>query len=115
MAKKPSKTAQAGKTAKAGKTASAPAPAPVVTEVASVATKLTKRSTVKVSDKLDATGKVPKNRTEHTKAAWEAVAAILPNTIAELVKLEPLAHPDCKSPQAYLSYMIRRGALKVAG
>lgn len=105
-----------GKTAKAGKTTKG-APAPIVqkvTEVASVAQKLTKRSSVSVSAKLDATGKVPKNRTDHTKAAWEAVAKMLPATVAELCKLEPLSHADCKSPQAYLSYMIRRGALKVA-
>jgi hypothetical protein len=62
---------------------------------------------------LERTTKEPKNRTDHNKAAWDAVCKMLPNTAAELCKLEALAHPDCKSPQGYLAYMIRRGALQV--
>jgi hypothetical protein len=85
--------------------------APVVTEVASTATKLTKRNATPITAVLVATDKAPKSRAAHVKAAWDAVIAALPATATELAKLEPLADKGCVSPQAFLSYMIRRGFL----
>ena len=61
----------------------------VVTEVASVATKLTKRNTTPTDKALVATDK------------------------AQLERLEPLQDAKCVSPQAFLSYMLRRGYLAV--
>lgn len=86
---------------------------PVVTEVASVATKLTKRNNTATDKPLMATDKPQRSRAPHVIAAWEAVKSALPATAAELAKLEPLADPKCVSPQAFLSYMLRRGYLAV--
>jgi len=83
-----------------------------VTEVASVATKLTKRNATPVGTILVQTDKTPRLRAAQNKAAWEAVVAALPAKAEDLAKLEPLADPACVSPQAYLSYMIRRGYLR---
>jgi hypothetical protein len=85
--------------------------APVVTQVASVAIKLTKRNNTQVGTTLVATAKVPKSRAPHVKAAWQAVLAALPATATTLCALPPLAHPQCVSPQAFVSYMLRRGHL----
>lgn len=87
----------------------------VVTEVASVATKLTKRNTTPTDKPLVATDKPQRSRAPHNVAAWDAIKAALPATAAELAKLEPLADPKCVSPQAFLSYMLRRGYLAVKG
>lgn len=89
------------------------APATVVTEVASVATKLTKRNSTPTGAQLFATDKPQRSRAPHVIAAWDAVKAALPNTATELAKLEPLSDPKCVSPQAFLSYMLRRGYLAV--
>lgn len=85
-----------------------------VTEVASVATKLTKRNATPIDKPLALTDKAPKSRAGHVKDAWGAVVAALPATATELAKLEPLQAKGCVSPQAFLSYMLRRGFLKVA-
>jgi hypothetical protein len=104
MAKRTSKPA-------ASKPAAQPAPVQPATQVASTATKLTKRSNVAVSAVLVATTKAPKSRAQHVIDAWAAVVAALPATASDLAKLPELAHPACVSPQAYLSYMVRRGHL----
>jgi len=90
-------------------------PAQVVTEVASTATKLTKRNSTPLDKALVATDKPQRSRAPHNVAAWDAIKAALPATAAELAKLEPLADPKCVSPQAFLSYMLRRGYLAVKG
>jgi hypothetical protein len=87
--------------------------APVVTEVASVATKLTKRNNTATDKPLVATEKPQRSRAPHNVAAWDAIKAALPATAAELAKLEPLQDAKCVSPQAFLSYMLRRGYLAV--
>jgi hypothetical protein len=89
--------------------------APVVTEVASTATKLTKRNATPLDKALVATDKPQRSRAPHVVAAWDAVKAALPATAAELAKLEPLQDAKCVSPQAFLSYMLRRGYLAVKG
>lgn len=99
------------KKAKVKAEAEAKEKAVVVTEVASVATKLTKRNTTPVDKMLIATAKPSRSRAPHVVEAWEAVKAALPATATELAKLEPLADPKCVSPQAFLSYMLRRGYL----
>jgi len=86
-------------------------PVTVVTEVASVATKLTKRNATPNDALLTLTDKVPKSRAAHVVTAWEAVKKALPATAIELAKLEPLSDAKCVSPQAFLSYMLRRGFL----
>jgi hypothetical protein len=91
--------------------APAPAQAPAATQVASTATKLTKRNNTAVSAVLVAVGKGPRNRAQHNANAWAAVLAALPATASTLATLPALAHPACVSPQAYLSYMVRRGHL----
>ena len=97
---------------KKAKQAPAAKPVPVaVTEVASVATKLTKRNATPNDALLVLTAKVPKSRAAHVVTAWEAVKKALPATALELAKLEALAEPKCVSPQAFLSYMLRRGFL----
>jgi len=99
---------------KAKQQAKQPAAKPVpvvVTEVASVATKLTKRNATPNDALLTLTDKVPKSRAAHVVTAWEAVKAALPATAIELAKLEPLSDAKCVSPQAFLSYMLRRGFL----
>jgi len=96
----------------AKKAKQAPAAKPVtVTEVASVATRLTKRNSTPTDALLVLTDKAPKSRAAHVITAWEAVKKALPATAIELAKLEALAEPKCVSPQAYLSYMLRRGFL----
>ena len=96
----------------AAKPAAKPVVKPVaVTEVASVATKLTKRNATPQDALLVLTNKAPKSRAPHVIAAWEAVKAALPATAIELAKLAPLGDAKCVSPQAYLSYMLRRGFL----
>jgi len=95
----------------AKKAKQAPAAKPVVTEVASVATKLTKRNATPSDALLVLTAKAPKSRAAHVIAAWDAVKKALPATALELAKLEALSEPKCVSPQAYLSYMLRRGFL----
>jgi len=82
-----------------------------VTEVASVATKLTKRNSTPNDALLVLTDKAPKSRAPHVITAWEAVKAALPATAIELAKLDALGDAKCVSPQAYLSYMLRRGFL----
>ena len=57
------------------------------------------------------TDKVPKSRAPHVVDAWEAVKKALPATAIELAKLAPLSNARCVSPQAFLSYMLRRGFL----
>lgn len=89
-------------------------PAPKATEVASVAAKLTKRNATPIGAVLVLTDKAPKVRAAHVVAAWDAVKAALPTTAAELAKLEPLQDPKCVSAPAFVSYMLRRGFLKVA-
>ena len=85
----------------------------VVTEVASTAVKLTKRNATALTAVLEQTEKVPRNRVGHTSAAWDALVKLLPATAAELCKLPELAAKECVSPQAFVSYMIRRGNLRV--
>ena len=88
--------------------------APVEVKVEAPApAKLTKRNSTPTSAILVATDKAPKSRADHVKNAWNAVLAALPNTAAELAKLEPLADPKCVSPSAFISYMQRRGFLMV--
>lgn len=87
--------------------------APVVTEAAPVAAKLTKRNATPTDKPLVATDKVQRSRAPHNLAAWDAIKAALPATAAELAKLEPLQDAKCISPQAFLSYMQRRGYLAV--
>lgn len=90
-----------------------PAPAaPVATEVASVATKLTKRNATPVGTTLVQTDKQPKARAAHVQAAWSAVVAALPATASTLAALPELQHPACVSGPAFLSYMLRRGFLQ---
>lgn len=89
----------------------APAPVQAQTQVASVATKLTKRNNTQVGTTLVFSGKQPKSRAAHVKAAWAAVQSALPATATALCALAPLAHPQCVSPQAFISYMLRRGHL----
>ncbi len=75
--------------------------------------KLTKRNATPTTALLVATDKAPKSRADHVKNAWNAVLAVLPSTAAELAKLPELADAKCVSPQAFLSYMQRRGFLTV--
>lgn len=90
----------------------APDAQPVVaTEVASTATKLTKRNATPISAVLALTDKVPKVRAGHNKDAWEALKAALPCTAAELAKVEALNAAPIVCSQ-FVSYMIRRGFLK---
>jgi len=97
---------------KAKQQAKQPAAKPVtVTEVASVATRLTKRNSTPTDALLVLTDKAPKSRAAHVVTAWEAVKKALPATAIELAKLEPLRDVKCVSPQAFLSYMLRRGFL----
>ncbi len=77
------------------------------------AVKLTKRNSTPTTAVLVATDKAPKSRAEHVRNAWAAVLSALPNTAVELAKLEPLGDPKCVSPQAFISYMQRRGFLMV--
>jgi hypothetical protein len=93
----------------------APVVPTVVTTVASVATKLTKRNSTPLNAVLVATNKVNRNRAPHVQAAWQAVVAALPATATQLATLPALAHPQCVSPQAFLSYMLRRGHLAIQG
>ena len=89
--------------------------APVV-EAAAPAV-LTKRNRVPTSAVLVYTGKKMSDRAEHTKLAWDVVAKILPATAAQLVAeldaaaLDPATQKKLVSFSAYISYMIRRGAL----
>jgi len=87
--------------------------ATVVTEVASVATKLTKRNSTPLKGTIVLTDKVARNRAGHNAAAWDALVKILPATAEAICKLPELANPACNSPQAFLSYLIRRGNLKL--
>ena len=89
------------------------APVAVVTEVASVATKLTKRNSTPLKGTIVLTDKVARNRAGHNAAAWDALVKILPATAEAICKLPELANPACNSPQAFLSYLIRRGNLKL--
>ena len=101
--------------AKAAKQAKKQAPA-VVAEVAPVAAvKLTRRNATPVDAVLVATDKADRCRVSHTQTAWQAVLKALPATALELAKLPELADPKCKTPQAFLSYMQRRGYLKQQG
>lgn len=81
------------------------------------AAKLTKRNATPVNTVLVQTNKVPRDRTDHTKAAWDVVSKALPATATELVAALEAAkfddHTKAKlvSFAAYLSYMVRRGML----
>ena len=86
----------------------------VPTPAAAVA-KLTKRSPVLVGQVLVATAKPVKVRAPHVQQAWAAVVAALPATATVLAQLPQLAHPQCVSPQGFISYMLRRGYLQVKG
>jgi len=86
----------------------------VATPAAAVA-KLTKRSPVLVGQVLVATAKPVKVRAPHVQQAWAAVVAALPATATVLAQLPQLAHPQCVSPQGFISYMLRRGYLQVKG
>lgn len=78
---------------------------------------LTKRNRIPTSAVLDYTGKKVSDRADHNKTAWDVVAAALPATATELVaaleaaKLPEATQKKLVSFSAYLSYMIRRGAL----
>ena len=80
---------------------------------------LTKRNRVPTSAVLDYTGKKVSDRADHNKLAWDVVAAALPATATELVaaleaaKLPEATQKKLVSFAAYLSYMVRRGALAV--
>ena len=80
---------------------------------------LTKRNRVPTSAVLDYTGKKVSDRADHNKVAWDVVAAALPATATELVaaleaaKLPEATQKKLVSFAAYLSYMVRRGALAV--
>jgi len=97
-------------TAQAGK---AVAPNVAAVAVQEIPAKLTKRNATPIGAVLVATDKAPKSRADHVKNAWQAVLAALPSTAAELAKLPALADAKCVSPQAFLSYMQRRGFLTV--
>ena len=87
------------------------APAPVAQPMQAAPAKLTKRNATPMGATLVATDKTPKTRAPHTQAAWAAVVAALPCTAAHLATLPALADPGCVSPQAFISYMQRRGFL----
>lgn len=98
--------------AKAGKQQPAPAPTPTVV------TKLTKRSKPGITNTTVFVfgAKLAPNHTKpHTKDAWAAVATALNKAGkagvvgTDLLGLAPLAAPGCVSPQAFLSYCVRRG------
>lgn len=80
---------------------------------AAVVAKLTKRSSLLVGQVLVATTKPVRVRAPHVQAAWAAVVAALPATSTQLAQLPALAHPQCVSPQGFISYMHRRGYLAV--
>jgi len=79
------------------------APAPAAT--------ITRRNSTPSTATLVATNKVPKCRAAHVQQAWAAVLAALPCNAAHLCTLPQLAVPACVSPQAFVSYMQRRGHL----
>ena len=98
---------------------SAAAIADVVYADAVVPAVLTKRNRVPTNTVLDYTGKKMSDRADHNKAAWDVVTATLPATATELVaaleaaKLPEATQKKLVSFAAYLSYMVRRGALAV--
>jgi hypothetical protein len=105
------KTKRNTRTAPAAAPVAAPAPV-VAVGVASTATQLTKRNGTPLNAPLHYTGKPLRMRAAHVTDAWAAVSAMLPATAAQLATLPALAHPACVSPQAWLSYMVRRGYLQ---
>ena len=76
---------------------------------------LTKRNRVPATAMLVQTDKVPKDRAEQNKAAWDVVVAALPATATVLIKALEGAKVPKIVPSIYLSYMIRRGALAEKG
>ena len=118
---KMAKKAKGGKSAAVDAVAVPEVVAPVAEvaapEVAAPVAKLTKRNSTPTNAVLVQTDKAPRDRTDHTKAAWEVVSKALPATATELVAALEAAkfddHTKAKlvSFAAYLSYMIRRGML----
>jgi len=89
---------------------------PVAVEPVAV---LTKRNRVPVGTLLVRTDKIPKDRADHNKLAWDVVVATLPATAAVIVEALTAAVkaggvPAKITPTVYLSYMLRRGALTEA-
>lgn len=86
----------------------------VAAEVVAV---LTKRNRVPTTAVLEYTGKKISDRADHNKRAWEVLAKVLPATAAQLVAeldaagLDAADQKKLVSFSAYVSYMIRRGAL----
>lgn len=124
MAKQTGKTKQAPKqTARKnapakGKQEQQAAPAPTVV------TKLTKRSKPGITNTsmyVFGAKQAPNHTKPHTKDAWQAVAkAIMAAGTkgvvgTDLLALAPLAAPGCVSPQAFLSYCVRRGWVATKG
>ncbi|MCJ7432760.1 MAG: hypothetical protein MUO77_04665 [Anaerolineales bacterium] len=93
---------------------------PAVVEAVTVPAVLTRRNRVATTAVLVRTEKKVGDRAEHTKLAWDVVAAALPATATELIAALEAAGFDATtrlklvSFSAYLSYMIRRGALAEA-
>ena len=113
---KPTSAAQLRRKAMRVKPAPAPLLVPAVAQqpaAPATVAKLTKRQPqgVLVGQVLVATGKPVRVRAPHVAAAWAACVAALPCTATQLAQLPALAHPQCVSPQGFISYMVRRGYL----
>jgi hypothetical protein len=88
---------------------------PVVVEAPAV--KVTKRSAMLTSTKLALGDKPARNRADHIKTAFDAVAAILPATAAAcLAVLEEHGKANGMNPNgtqaSYLTYWVQRQYLK---
>lgn len=85
----------------------------VAAPVAAPVAKLTKRNATPTGTTLVLGDKKMALRADHNKAAWEAVAKVLPATAAAIVALPDLGAAH-KNPARFVSYLLRRQYLKQA-